>query len=487
MKFLIAISALALTLTTPLAAPAQTSEQIREAQALLVRTDRNPGPIDGVWGGRTEAALIDFLTEQGEAFDGELSENELVLLRAAPFGEAYRNRPHTSNGRPVEHFMAANGLTTFPGRDELPQWLNPPPNDVTLSFFFNAWLRQRTGRARYEVLPAGNAIPFESDLRDSTFLDQQLRESSMLSYLYYEDGQILYDGLAPSDRFPHFDLTRETEFRSQSVGKSFVSYVVGHAICEGYIDGLDTTLADWPLIADTLYAERTIEDLLAMRARDHHVVTEDDGFVETGRWFNGEALATFASAELAGTEPNRRDVWNYNGLVTNIALNYAVYRTGDEWQALLDHVFQDHVGIEGRFTFQQHRRSGDPALGMGWYSAYATRYDYLRIAVAMLNDWHSETCIGQYLRDLYAARQPMGHNFDDPSRMTDVAQSYGGQFWFDFRGMRDRPLFGMNGNNGQNVLIDMERRRIVVVNAAHTNFDWRTLVYEAIRDGRLPD
>ena len=65
--------------------------------------------------------------------------------------------------------------------------------------------------------------------------------------------------------------------------------------------------------------------------------------------------------------------------------------------------------------------------------------------------------------------------------------SYAGYFWLDFKGMRDRTLFGMNGNNGQNVLIDMDRGRIVVVNAAHTNFDWRMLVYNAIRDGGLPN
>lgn len=53
-------------------AAAQTPEQIREAQALLERADYNPGPVDGVWGGRTEAALIGFLAERSEAFDGEL-------------------------------------------------------------------------------------------------------------------------------------------------------------------------------------------------------------------------------------------------------------------------------------------------------------------------------------------------------------------------------------------------------------------------------
>ena len=33
--------------------------------------------------------------------------------------------------------------------------------------------------------------------------------------------------------------------------------VTGHAICGGYIDSIDTTLNDWPLIKDTLYSKKT--------------------------------------------------------------------------------------------------------------------------------------------------------------------------------------------------------------------------------------
>ena len=29
----------------------------------------------------------------------------------------------------------------------------------------------------------------------------------------------------------------------------------------------------------------------------------------------------------------------------------------------------------------------------------ATRYDYLRIAKAMLDDWQNDTCVGKYLKD----------------------------------------------------------------------------------------
>ena len=143
--------------------------------------------------------------------------------------------------------------------------------------------------------------------------------------------------------------------------------------------------------------------------------------------------------------------------------------------------------ILARFFFHQQVGYAKDSEGPGCGSAYANRYDYLRIAVAMYEDWQARNCVGRYLRKTYAARKSMNHRFNDPNRMPDVAQSYGGQFWFDFKGMRKRPLFGMNGNNGQNILIDMERGRIVVLNAAHTNFDWRRLVYGVIKDGKLPD
>lgn len=157
----------------------------------------------------------------------------MELLRNAPWGERFRQRPYTSNGRRVEHVTTSRGLTTFPGRGELPEYLRPEPNDVTLGYYFNRWLRQGRQRAKFEVQPGGNAEDFAFDLRTSAYLDEQLSTSGMLSYLLYGDGQILYDGVAPSDRFRLFRVSDETEFRSQSVGKSFVSYVVGHAICAG--------------------------------------------------------------------------------------------------------------------------------------------------------------------------------------------------------------------------------------------------------------
>ena len=45
-------------------------------------------------------------------------------------------------------------------------------------------------------------------------------------------------------------MNNETKFYSMSMGKSVTSYILGHAICEGYIDGVDSKINDWPVIKD---------------------------------------------------------------------------------------------------------------------------------------------------------------------------------------------------------------------------------------------
>lgn len=463
---------------------AQSSSQIREAQTLLYQADYNPGPIDGEWGRRTEAALIEFLQDQGLNYDGELSENEIEVLRQAPAGPNYRNRRFTSNGRPIEQETFPNGVIRFPGW-ELPQFLDPPPNDQTLAVYFNKWIRQ-SNSPRYLV--SGSDEPRSIVIADrfSNYLDEQLRYGSVLSYLFYDGSSVIYDATAPEDRFaPFTPINDETPFRSNSVGKSLVSYILGNAICEGYIDNLDGNLSDWPLVANTLYETSSLIDLLNMRARDQHIVSEEEGFISSGRWFNNHPIASFANQELQNTEPNSTQVYNYHGFATNLLLNYVIFKTGGDWEEFLERIIRDKIGMSDDFRFQGQNQPNE--LGPGWYSFFATRYDYMRFALTVLEDWQTENCVGDYLRDIYENRISMGHNYNDPQRMTDVAKSYGGQFLFDFDGMRDRTLFGMNGYGGQNILIDMDSGRIAITNAAHTNFDWRTLVYDAVRTGELPE
>lgn len=462
---------------------AQTYDEVREAQTLLYQADYNPGPIDGEWGRRTEGALVAFLQDNGLEYDGELSQNELTLLREAPVGDSFRSIQYTTFGREISSNTSPLGITVFDGF-ELPQFLNPTPNDRTLEFYFFRWLGERRG---FKVDGSDTPRPLSFNSVPNEYLRHELRYSSMLSYLMYDNGAVIYDDIAPSNRFPNLTISEDTPFRSQSVGKSLVSYLVGHAICAGYIDGLSTTLEDWPMVQNTVYETAQLLDVLNMSARDQDVVN-DNGFPSSGRFYNTwrVGIQDFSRNELAGSRPSSSQTYNYNGLSTNIALNYLFYRVGDEWDQFITSVLQDHIGFEDEFTLM-NADFHSPSEGKNWYMFYATRHDYLRWAITMYEDWQANDCMGQYLQDIYNSRVPKNQR---PSRTRTIwndAQSYGGQFHFDFAGMENRILFGMEGYGGQNVVIDMETGRIVVTNSVHTNIEWRTLVYEAMRTGTLPD
>ena len=180
-------------------------------------------------------------------------------------------------------------------------------------------------------------------------------------------------------------FTNESKYFSQSIDKSLVSYVTGHAICEGYIESVDSRLNDWSVIQNTLYHNQKLIDLLNMRAGDQQYVNKNVGFVKgpssnrpsgAGRKIQPQAL-TVQSIMLQELKNSTKvkGKYNYNNLVPNIIMTYVLYKSGDDFQQLLDDVFKKKVGIENDVFFQknEYARKQDKSV---WYQFYPTRYDY---------------------------------------------------------------------------------------------------------------
>ena len=102
-----------------------------------------------------------------------------------------------------------------------------------------------------------------------------MQKTALLSYLLYEDGKIVVDEISPKEKFGKV-FTNETKYHSQSVGKSFASYILGHAICKGYVDSIDAQLNDWPILENTLYHNQKIIDLINMQAGDEKYFSPED-------------------------------------------------------------------------------------------------------------------------------------------------------------------------------------------------------------------
>lgn len=60
---------------------AQTRDQVSQAQAYLSRLGYNPGAADGLWGTKTQQAVISFMSERNLGWDGVLNEADFLLIQ----------------------------------------------------------------------------------------------------------------------------------------------------------------------------------------------------------------------------------------------------------------------------------------------------------------------------------------------------------------------------------------------------------------------
>ena len=122
---------------------------------------------------------------------------------------------------------------------------------------------------------------------------------------------------------------------------------------------------------------------------------------------------------------------------------------------------------------------------------YATRYDYLRIAKAIMDDYQKDTCVGRYLKEIYDRKvlKSVNHNGSRGEPIFNRTKYYGGQFHIGYPGLEKKVVFAMGGYGGKVILIDVEDSRIVVVNTIHYNhdqfrYDERKLLINPIKKGK---
>ncbi len=268
-----------------------------------------------------------------------------------------------------------------------------------------------------------------------------------------------------------------------SMGKSITSYVLGHAICEGYIDGVDAKVNDWPIIKDSLYHDQKLIDFLNMSTGDQKYIDEFKSYMGTTKLTNYEDISIAQTMSVALKDSVKsKSIYNYNGFVTQLIINYTKHKTGDDYEKLLNKIFADKVKI--KYSILPYRNSGT-GQGKLHPTISATRYDWLRIAKAIMDDYQNDTCVGKYLKTIYERRIPK--NKTEPG--FNRTKSYGGQFHMDYPGLKDRVVFGFGGYGGNAILIDVENSRIVVVNSIHYNnkkfkYNVKKLLIDPIKKGK---
>ena len=379
-------------------------------------------------------------------------------------------------------------INTYNGRSEIPERGKKPNYETLLYYFWEYTNGNWTNNPKYsEIKPSDKPYQFKFDLRDDEIVKKQMQKTALLSYLLYEDEKIVVDEISPKDKFGKV-FTNETKYHSQSVGKSFASYILGHAICKGYVDSIDAQLNDWPILENTLYHNQKIIDLINMQAGDEKYFSSEDKsniFANSSSRYSvtNRTISSAMNKELKDSKKSKKK-WAYNNLLPHLILNYLIFKAGeDDFQNLLDDVFRKKVGIEHETVLVMSEESTNNNKSTT-STFLTTRYDYLRVARAMLQDWQNDTCEGKYLKSIFERKVKKKYDYSTKKHAFTNTKSYGGFFHLEPSGMKKRHIFVMDGYGGQTLTIDFDTGRIVTTMAIHRDFNWMKIAHSVIKKGK---
>jgi len=403
---------------------------------------------------------------------------------------------------------AKNDLEVFPGHKwEIPGNLDHQVSDATLEHYYKmvTSLPSKQPRKFYVIKGSKTPFLFSQKLETHQKIEDELSNKSIFSFIYFDGEKIVYDAVAPNQRFEKISFTEDSYFPSHSMGKSITSYILGHAICQGYIGSVSEKIRDWPLMEDTLYYGQPLINLLNMTAGDTHVIKEKETrFIKTGRHIHSKEpllKAVQTDGELKNTKPLPNPKYAYSNLTSDILFNYIMHRVGSDFDDFITQFYQDKVRIKYPVylsmndvspRWQKPTTESRILQGAGQYSIFATRYDYLRIGKAILDDWHNGSCVGKYLKTIYDLSVPTGKmrlwkkgRTNDPN-FGNVATRYAGQFYSHFPELFDQRVIALIGKDGQQIIINLDKFRIVVISAGQEGkYSTKKLAVPLIKSGKM--
>jgi len=244
-----------------------------------------------------------------------------------------------------------------------------------------------------------------------------------------------------------------------------------------------------------------------MTAGDHQIIGEKkykgDGYIKGDKKKVINNKTVFESMQwFQGTKKKKKkSPYNYSAMTTHVIANYVLQKVGiDNYENFLKEIFTNHVGVKDSVYFNKVEsgvRVKNPvsmwAEGKKWkwvsnykhgnqrYTFFATAEDYLRISKTIIKDYKSDSCIGNYLRTIYDNRVKKNNKGYDPKSIGPYSTEYGGQFHMGVKGLKDRVIFSMDGFGGQQIILDMENNRILIVNSTNQHYNWKKLVLNVIK------
>lgn len=295
-----------------------------------------------------------------------------------------------------------------------------------------------------EVAPAATPRPLPRATRPlpqvvQAELRRFMADTRAAGVMVLQDGRVVFEdyglGFGAQERWTSF-----------SVAKSLTSTLLGAAIRDGAIAGLDTPVtAVLPELADTAYAGVTVGQVAAMTSgvawnEDYTSATSDVAKFLAVTPVAGESQVVTYARTLAHAAP-AGEKWNYNTLETGLLGLIVERATGKSLAAYAAEKIVQPAGFAGKLFWMQDLTGGN----IGGCCLSLRLSDYARFGQWVLEGGQPSVPAG-WFEQAGAARSDLGRGY-----------GYGLQWWTYPEG------FGAQGIFGQSITIVPEKRLVIAV------------------------
>ena len=293
------------------------------------------------------------------------------------------------------------------------------------------------------ALPEGK--PLAVDGRDgAAWLGDYMAKHHVAGVMVLQDGRVRLQryalGFGPQQRWTSF-----------SVAKSVTSVLLGMALQQGYIHGMDDTLGTYiPELRGSAYADVTVEQLLTMTSDVHWNEDYDDAKSDVAQMYLGACVDGRAHVlSYLMKQPRQWPAgthWNYNTAETDL-LGILVQRaTHRSLAAYLSEALWKPYGMAADAYWIKDECDGSDTGGSG---LSATLGDYARLGQFMLE--------GGRIDGKQAIAEAWLHGATREHASTDAPdRGYGYLWWTDSDGS-----YAAIGIFGQMVYVDPARKLVI--------------------------
>ena len=342
----------------------------------------------------------------------------------------------------------------------------------------------------FELEEATQALPKDFIFQGKTIaIDDWIRDSDTTGLVVLADSKLVFEEYYQGN-------TAESQAISWSVGKSFVSALIGFALADGSIKSLQDPVGQYvPMLKASGYADVSIQDVLEMASGidfDENYADPASGINQLGEeiFLGNSTNAWIAKLQKAGPPGKEHHYISVNTQVLGMVLEAA---TGQKLADYMEKNLWSRLGTEAdaRWLTDAHGTE----LGFGGLNV-RTR-DYARFGQLYLDQGRNlkgeQLLPEQWIKDSVTPRtaylQPGRSQFEGIP-----ALGYAYQFWIP---QSEEGEFMAIGVYGQFIYVNPARGVVIAKNSAYANYnvDGDRMEYQAIEAfraiarqvGRQPD